>query len=216
MIELMIAITVSTLIFYASYLIVSSSSDAYQVTTGQLELQFQARKAASVLVGDLRQSSPSNILGSGGWSSSAAGSTINLTNNQAIVYSSAHDLNGDFITDTIDHTPIWQSIVVCAPYITPQFNQLRRYRIFGAYDFPVSITNISAGTITVQDASGAVVNISRSNGAPGMLDVLANDFGQVTLVGGDTIDITLNMNSVSPRGHNFSWDLNTNATARNQ
>ena len=61
LIELMVAIAISSVIFYAAYLIMSSSSEAYQLTTRNLKLQYEARKAANTIVSDLRQSNTNNI-----------------------------------------------------------------------------------------------------------------------------------------------------------
>ncbi|MBI4713137.1 MAG: prepilin-type N-terminal cleavage/methylation domain-containing protein [Planctomycetes bacterium] len=68
---------------------------------------------------------------------------------EAMCFSSARNAAGQFVTN--NGRPVWQSVVVLAPYLESGRGQIRRYESFGVYTFPISVTNISNTTITLSN-----------------------------------------------------------------
>ncbi|MBI4845072.1 MAG: prepilin-type N-terminal cleavage/methylation domain-containing protein [Candidatus Omnitrophica bacterium] len=215
LVETVVVMAISTVVVYGVYIILFSCSDAVQLSAAQVELQNNAQRAVSRIIPELRESNLDNITGFPAWAATATGTAIDLIDDQAVVFSSARDTLGDFQMDGTEHTADWQGVVAFCPFADNDVRQLRQYRVFGAYDFPVTVTNVDSTQITLNDNSGTAIIIDRDTGAPGIYNVLANNFNRLTFIAGNPVTIIVITDKTTVKNRNVSFSLTTNAVIKN-
>ena len=137
-----------------------SASDSFMTSSARGILLARMARATAALGADLMETDESMVR----TDTTGSGLSEDLC---AIVMPSARDAGGTFHVGN-NCRPDWQAVIIYCPYTTAKgVSQLRRYVYYdddGAYAFPFSIAQITAGEIQLQDNHGSPLTMSRPDG----------------------------------------------------
>ena len=205
LLEMVMASSLLAIILGITFSFYMTGLDTYKTGSAIVAAQSQLQIKLESITEELIETAESNMT-IYSWADAQMG------NQEALCFSSARDANDNFITS--NGRPVWQSVVVYAPYANPTHNnrgEIRRYEDFGAHNFPLNITDITANTITLDDDT----TFARGSGSIILGNVATLDAQALQIMDVNPISISIDVRVILPKGASLTIPLQTSVNCRN-